>query len=318
VKRRIMIGALLGVAGATGFWCWSGAYGVNVLTRNGGTYWTEMAPDDPRLPPAMRLALTEPAPKAIPGPLVWHQGAPGFEVADLAVMVAGHQVDTLLLNRIDPARYRFAVRNAPRGDKGLDEWERNLPQAALIVNGSYFDVAGRPNTPFVSQGVAMGPAQYDARAGAFIAGDGSADVRDLTRADWRHTFAGARNAMVSYPLLIGEDGRSHVTIKSRWLANRSFVGRDAKGRIIIGSTREAFFPLDRLATFLLAAPLGLKVALNLDGGPVACQSVRLKGFSRRLYARWEAQVTGNKVTLLRWPLTHTNVAMPIVLTAERR
>ncbi|MDB5673194.1 MAG: hypothetical protein JWM65_176 [Sphingomonas bacterium] len=318
MKKVTIGGLLLTATAAAGFWCWSGAYGVNVLTRNGGTYWTDMATDDARLPPAMRLALIRPAPKAMPGPLIWHQGAPGFEVANLAVMVAGRQVDTLLLNRIDPVRYRFVVHNAPRGDKGLDEWERDLPLAALIVNGSYFDVAGRPDTPFVSEGVTMGPRHYDAHAGAFVAGDGTADVRDLSRENWRHAFAGARNAMVSYPLLIGEDGQSHVAVKSRWLANRSFVGRDAKGRIIIGSTREAFFPLDRLATFLLATPLGLKVALNLDGGPVACQSVRLPGFKRKLYARWEAQVTGDTVTLLRWPRTSANVAMPIVLTVERR
>jgi hypothetical protein len=318
LKRIAIAGLVLAATGAAGFWCWSGAYGVNVLTRNGGTYWTEMAPDDTRLPPVMRLALREPAPKAVPGPLVWHQGAPGFEVADLAVMVGGRQVDTLLLNRIDPARYLFVVRSAPRGDRGLDEWERDLPLAALIVNGSYFDVAGRPDTPFVSEGVAMGPRHYDAHAGAFVAGDGTADVRDLSKENWRHAFAGARNAMVSYPLLIGEDGQSHVAVKSRWLANRSFVGRDAKGRIIIGSTREAFFPLDRLVAFLRVAPLALKVALNLDGGPVACQSVRLPRFKRKLYARWEAQVSGDKVTLLRWPRTSTNVAMPIVLTVEPR
>ena len=316
LKRTTIAGLLL--MAAAGAWQYSGAYGVHVLTRNGGTYWVDMAPDDARLPPAMRLALTEPAPQAVPGPLVWHEGAPGFEVADLAVMVAGRQVDTVLLNRIDPARYRFTVRNAPRGDKGLDEWERDLPRAVLIVNGSYFDTAGRPDTPFISDGVAMGPSSYDARAGAFVAGDGSADVRDLSKENWRHAFAGARNAMVSYPLLIGADGQSHVTIKSRWLANRSFVGRDARGRIIIGSPREAFFPLDRLATFLRTAPIGLKVALNLDGGPVACQSVRLKAFSRRFYARWEAQVSGDTVTLLRWPRRDTNVAMPIVLTVEPR
>ncbi|MEG3144104.1 phosphodiester glycosidase family protein [Sphingomonas sp. RT2P30] len=317
--KRLMVagGLLVALAGLT-LWCWSGAYGVNVVARNGGSYWVDMTPDDPRLSPAMRLALTVPAPEAVPGRLVWHQEAPGFEVATLAVMVRGRKVDALLLNRIDPARYRFVVRNAPRGDRGIDEWERTLPSAALIVNGSYFDVTGRPDTPFLSEGVAMGPGQYDARAGAFVAGDGRADIRDLSKADWRQAFAGARNAMVSYPLLIGADGQTHVMVKSRWLANRSFVGRDGRGRIIIGSTREAFFPLDRLATFLQRAPLDLKLALNLDGGPVACQSVRLKGFRRKFYARWEAQVSGDKVTLLRWPFTGTSVAMPIVLTVEPR
>jgi hypothetical protein len=164
----------------------------------------------------------------------------------------------------------------------------------------------------------MGPGQYDARAGAFVAGDDRADIRDLSKADWRQAFAGARNAMVSYPLLIGADGQTHVMVKSRWLANRSFVGRDGRGRIIIGSTREAFLPLDRLATFLQRTPLDLKLALNLDGGPVACQSVRQKGFRRKFYARWEAQVSGDRVTLLRWPFTGTSVAMPIVLTVEPR
>ena len=309
---------LLIAAGAGKAWRWTGAYGVNVVLRSGGSYWAAMAPDAPRLSPALRLALTEPAPTATPGPLVWHGAAPGFEVADLAVMVRGRQVDTLLLNRIDPARFRFVVHSAPRGDKGIDEWEHDLPRAALIVNGSYFDTAGRPDTPFVSEGVAMGPAQYDARAGAFVAGDTTADVRDLSKQDWRHAFAGARNAMVSYPLLIGEDGKSHVTVRSRWLANRSCVGRDGQDRIIIGSTREAFFPLDRFADFLGRALLCLKVALNLDGGPVACQSVRLKAFRRKLYARWEAQVAGDRVSLLSWPRSHTNIAMPVVLTAEPR
>ena len=314
----MLVAGMLVLAGATGLWVWSGAYGFNVLRRHGGTYWITIAPDDPRLPPAMRLALTEPAPTAVPGPLVWHQGAPGFEVADLDVMVTGRPVDTILLSRIDPAHYRFVVRNAPRGDKGLDEWERDLPRAALIVNGSYFDVTGHPDTPFVSEGKMLGPAHYDARAGAFVAGDRTADVRDLSRQDWRHAFAGARNAMVSYPLLIGEDGQNHVTIRSRWLANRSFVGRDGKGRIIIGSTREAFFTLDRLANFLQAAPLGLEVALNLDGGPVASQSVRLETFKRRFDAHWEARVSGEVVSLLRMPAERARVAMPVVLTVERR
>lgn len=318
MKRRTI--AALALVAATGIaaWHWTGAYGVNMLIRKGGSYWVEMRSDDPRLSPAMRLALRDPAPRAAPGPLVWHQAAPGFEVADLAVMVEGRQVDTLLLNRIDTTRYRFAVHSAPRGDKGIDEWERDLPRAALILNGSYFDRHGYPDTPLVSEGVTMGPTRYDARAGAFVATAGTADIKDLTRTDWRHAFAGARNAMVSYPLLIGEDGRSHVVVKSRWLANRSFVGRDDKGRIVIGSTRDAYFPLDRFADFLARTPLRLGVALNLDGGPVACHSVRLPAFHRKLYAQWEAQVEGDRVWLLSWPRASATFAMPVVLAAEPR
>jgi hypothetical protein len=318
MKRIAAIGALFAVAGALWLLAHASPYRRAVAMRRGGSYWISIAPDDPRLSPAMRRALREPPPVARSGPLRWHQLGAGFDVADLPVLVDGQVVDLVLLARIDPARYRFVARNAPRGDRGIDEWERDLPGALLIVNGSYYDGNGAPDTPFVSEGAAMGPAHYDAHAGAFIAGDDFADVRDLSHQDWRHAFAGARNAMVSYPLLIGTDGRSHVAKASRWLANRSFVARDGQGRIVIGTTREAFFPLGRLATFLKSAPLDLKVALNLDGGPLACQSVRAGGYRRKLYARWEAQVSGDKVSLLRWPRAQASWAMPVVLTVERR
>jgi hypothetical protein len=147
-------------------------------------------------------------------------------------------------------------------------------------------------------------------------------VCDLTQAKWQDAFAGAHNAMVSYPLLLGEDGLTHVIVKSRWLANRTFVAHDREGRILIGTTREAFFSLDRLAGFLKDAPLDLTLALNLDGGPIACQSVRLQGFQRKFYAQWEAQVRddaqeGAEVSLLRWPFAQATWAMPVVLTVER-
>jgi len=37
---------------------------------------------------------------------------------------------------------------------------------------------------------------------------------------------GAENAMVSYPLLVGEDGANAVRTKSNWLANRTFIAED--------------------------------------------------------------------------------------------
>ena len=321
--KRIVLG-LLGAAAviviAAPAWIWSqnGAYGLNVILRRGGTIWTTVKPDDPRLSPAMRLALRQPVPEVQPGPMAWRTIEPGFDVADLSVLSNDREVDRILLNRIDPKRFHFVARNAPAGDKGIDEWERALPRAVLIVNGSYFGKRGLPDTPFVSNGVHSGPTAYDARAGAFVAGDGFADVKDLSREDWHTAFAGADNAMVSYPLLIGDDGQTHVATKSRWLANRTFVGRDSHGLIIIGTTQDAFFSLARLADFLKRAPLDLTTALNLDGGPIACQSVRLSGFHRKLYARWEAQADSDKVRLLTWPLADRTWAMPMVLTVERR
>ncbi len=116
--------------------------------------------------------------------------------------------------------------------------------------------------------------------------------------------------MVSFPLLLAE-GESRVPQPSRWLANRSFVGQDEEGRVVIGTTTDGFFSLDRFARFLLNARLGLTLALNLDGGPVASQAISLNGFERRSYGRWEAKIEGTRAQLLMWP--YGTVAMPVVL-----
>ena len=322
-RRKFLLAAFaavaaLGAAAAGWFWLTYGAYGVNVIARRGGSYWQPMGANDPRLSPAMRLALNHPPQVVGYGPLVWREIERGYEVAELPVLADGREVDRVLLNRIDPRYFRFTTRNAPGGDYNLAGWEQALPASVLIVNGSYFDLKGRPDRPFLSDGSALGPARYDARGGAFVATAGAASVVDLSGRRWPDALKGARNAMVSYPMLVGADGRSHVASHSRWLANRTFVGEDAGGRIIVGTTREAFFSLDEFATFLVHSPLKLRLALNLDGGPVACQSVRLRGFTRTFYARWEAQVSGDTVRLLSWPKASATWAMPVVLTVERR
>jgi hypothetical protein len=291
-----------------GVWVYAGSYGLHVVFRHGGTFWLGVDADSSHLSPSMRLALKT-AQVPSPGPVEWFTIAEGFDVADLSALVNGSAVDHVLLARIDPAHFRFVVRNSSDGDKNLDEWMQQLG-AALVVNGSYYARDGRPDTPFLSDGVPLGPQDYDAKAGAFVASPGFTGIRNLAQTDWKSAFQGASNAMVSYPLLVA-DGDARLPTPSRWLANRSFVGQDDKGWIIIGTTTDAFFSLDRLADFLRGAHLDLTIALNLDGGPVASQGISLNGYERKTYGRWEAQVADNSVHFLTWP--YGTVAMPVVL-----
>jgi Phosphodiester glycosidase len=308
-----MIGLSAPLFALGGLWAYAGSYGLHVLFRHGGTYWVNVDADSTRLSPSMRLAIGE-VPPATPGTFEWHRIAEGFEVANLPVIANGKAVDDVLLARIDPKRFRFEARNAPDGDKDLDQWMAHLG-AALVVNGSYYALNGRPDTPFVSNGVLLGPRDYDAKAGAFVAGTNFVGIRDLADLDWKVAFLNAENAMVSYPLLV-VNGTTPVARPSRWLANRSFVGQDQDGWVVIGTTQDAFFSLDRFARFLLDAPLRLTIVLNLDGGPVASQGISLNGFRRRSIGQWEAQVDGDKVQLLTWP--YGTVAMPIVLAVFPR
>jgi hypothetical protein len=307
------IGCVVVMLALGGVWGYAGIYGLHVLFRHGGTWWVPVSTTSRWISPSMRLALGA-APLATPGGLTWRTVDTGFDTADLPAMVDGHDVDHVLLARIDPARFRFEVRTAYQGNVGLDQWMSQL-HPALVVNGSYSGRNGRPATPVLSGGAFLGPQDYNATAGAFVSAATAAAVLDLSQTSWKTAFQGAQNAMVSFPLLLA-DGKTRVPRPSRWLANRSFVGQDHDGRIVIGTTTDAFFPLDRFAQFLLDAPLGLATALNLDGGPVASQAISWKGFNRRSYGRWEAKVDGDTAQLLVWP--YGTVAMPVVLAVFAR
>jgi Phosphodiester glycosidase len=285
-----------------------GLYGINVVLHHGGSVWPTVGRDDPRLSPAVRLALSGKAGQL--GKLTWAEPRPGFEVAELPILVDDMPVDRLLLARIDPAHWRFSVHSAPAGNRNLDIWMREL-RAALIVNGSYFGLKGEPATPLISNGVRMGPVEYEASHGAFVASGQLANVVDLKGRDWRGLFAGKTNAMVSFPLLVDENGLSRAK-QSEWLAGRSFVGQERSGKIIIGTTADAFLSLDRFAELLRSSPLDLVTALNLDGGPVACQAIDLGIYRRRTCGPQELQVEGNKVRLLQY-LLPGDAPLPIVL-----
>ena len=226
-------------------------------------------------------------------------------------MLNGEKVDELILARIDPAKFRFEVLNHASGTRRLGDWLRETG-AALIVNGSYYDRDGRPQTPIVSKGVPAGPAAYTSQHGAFIVKASQARIADLTQEDWHAAFADAEAGIVSYPLLIAPDGATGRAAQSRWLANRSFVGVDDQGWVVIGTTASAFFSLDRLAAFLKASPLHLQAALNLDGGPVACQGVALGPVQLRQYGLWEIQADGRNAKMLP-PAILSGAPMPLVL-----
>jgi phosphodiester glycosidase len=170
----------------------------------------------------------------------------------------------------------------------------------------------------VSGGRALGPASYDAKHGAFIASPGFAAVHDLGNRDWRDALDGADDAMVSYPLLVTKDGTNRVTANRDWLANRSFVGQDISGHIIIGTTADALFSLDRLAEFLQQAPLNLTIALNLDGGGVACQGIAVKDYRRTFCGKWELNTRDGGLKVFTWTYGDRPWALPIALAAVRK
>jgi hypothetical protein len=84
--------------------------------------------DDPRLSASMRLALREPELVGAAAAFNWQQVEQSFEVGELPVIAGTAEVDRILLARVDPARFRFVVRNRP-GDKDPAAWLDDLGAA---------------------------------------------------------------------------------------------------------------------------------------------------------------------------------------------
>jgi len=296
-----------------GFAAWLNLDGLAV--RFGGTFGIPVSKHTFWLPRAIKLGLSEPVPEATAGPLVWTKAQDGFDIAWLEVKAGGSAIDGIALARIDPYRHRFSVLQEPSGKKHLEDWMRDTG-AELIVNASYYDREGKPATPVVDRGVVSGPPDYQSLHGAFVVKASQGDIRDLRIDRWQDLFEHAEAGLVSYPLLLAPGGAKR-TVTSQWLANRSFIGVDNQGRVLIGTTQSAFFSLDRLAGFLKAAIPDLKAALNLDGGPVASQAIEVGNVRRYIHGRWELQGQNGKGRLL--PISMFMTApMPVVIAVFKR
>lgn len=293
-KRQKWLYAACGVA-MTVLLCWGGLY----LAR----------------PVWLRVAMQDAVPVPVMATLQWQQRAPGFESAETDLHVDGEKVDHLVLVRIDPVRYQFAVNWDPTGSRTAEGWLADT-QAAVVVNGSYFGQDFTPLTPLRIRGNNAGPSSYESSHGALVINGSRVDIIDLKDRDVHAVLAAWPDAMVSYPLLIDPQGRNRATENRHWLAARNFVAIDHAGRVVLGTTETGFFTIYRLGEFLRQAPLDLRVALNLDGGPLVSQVVQEGDFSRHFHGKAEIS-NGNDLLRVFWHShSDANWTLPIVLTAK--
>jgi hypothetical protein len=267
-------------------------------------------------PAWLRFALATPVPIPRSDFGGWTTRAPGLETGDIELSIDGRWADHIALCRLDPRLHRFTVHWDGSRSRTVEAWQRALG-AEVVVNGSYFLPDGSPQTPLRMAGRATGPTRYTSSHGGFVAGDGVA-ILDLKGRDVFEAIAPYPEAMVSYPLLLDQGGEVRAPASRDWLASRTFVALDREGRVILGTTRSGFFTLARLGEYLESSPLGIRVALNFDGGPVASQMVKAGGFERVVIGN--AEITdGGDVARAFWQAHRTSRwTLPIVLAVTRR
>jgi hypothetical protein len=264
----------------------------------------------------LRAALADPHGGLDVGPVDWVTRAPGLETADLDIWLHREPVDSIALVRLDPARFAMSVHWDGDATRTAEDWQRELG-AVVVINGSYFEPDGTPSTPLRINNQLLGPRDYISAHGALVIGD-RIDVLDLRGREVASALAPYRDAMVSYPLLVAPDGTTRATGHDDWFANRNFIGLDRDGRIVIGTTRTGFFSLPRLGDLLVHSSLDLRIALNLDGGPIASQLVDVPGWQRAVHGNAEISGGGDLLRLRYQGERAGPVRLPIVLAIRAR
>ena len=248
-------------------------------------------------------------------PLRWIQRSSGLETAELVFDVHGTTVDRMMHIRLEPQSYRFSIHWDPNGTRTAEQWQQEF-HAAVVVNGSYFGDQFVPLTPLRTHGRSSGPTTYASHHGAFVIDRQYVDILDLQHNNVFTAIGKFPDAMVSYPLLLDAGGKNRAVESTGWFASRNFIGLDINDKVVLGATETGFFTLHRLGEFLRNGQLDLRIALNLDGGPLVAQVVQAGAFTRNFHGTAEISNSSDVLRVFWHTVFKTHWTLPIVLMAH--
>lgn len=199
----------------------------------------------------------------------WDLLQPGLERR--IITIYGNQdqwVDSLYMLRINLSQFRLdiAYHEIPQT---LEAWQAET-NALIVVNGGYFRRENDkylPNGLTIVDGVAIG-SSYDTFAGMLAINDHGAELRWLED-DPYDPNEPLMAALQSFPILIKPDGELGFPeqYEDNLQAQRTVIGQDIDGRMLLIITSQGYFTLHQLSVYLTESNLNLDIAINLDGGP---------------------------------------------------
>jgi uncharacterized protein YigE (DUF2233 family) len=220
--------------------------------------------------------------RGVPGPR-WKTLRPGLEFATLSgdPWCRGGSSQIALL-RIDPARARVRVHyyGASPAGRPLDavEWQR-ITGADAVFNAGQFLPDWTYLGLLVSGGSVISKRKHPTFKAALVAGprDGGSAARvldldleplDPAKLEWSEV---AQSFM-----LFDRDGRLRVRSSDK-VANRTAVGEDRSGRLVVFVT-EGAYALDDFARLVQKSPFQITHAMAMDGGSESQLCVAAGGF----------------------------------------
>lgn len=166
--------------------------------------------------------------------------------------------------RFDPKAYRVSVKYDVQNAGTMREWFEAI-QPLAIINGGYFDEAGKPTALVIFDGIKRGDS-YEGFGGMIVINaEGEFELRSLRQQPYDPN-ENLQQAMQSAPMLIQPGGEISDFQGDEDRSRRSVIARDRDGRILLIATNTAVFTLSELAQVLKESDLNIDAALNLDGG----------------------------------------------------
>jgi exopolysaccharide biosynthesis protein len=179
--------------------------------------------------------------------------------------------------RVDPTQVYFRVHYRPEDPLSFSAWRNELIDAAVFVNGSFFDENNQALGVLVADGNQYGYSLTGFGGMFQVDPNGVARVRSLVQEPYQGEFL--QQAVQAFPMLIEVGGVAAPTgegfdVPSR----RTVIAQDFQGRILLMSTGLAgTLSLNDLQSWLLNSGLDLNIAVNLDGGKSTAMSLNRQG-----------------------------------------
>lgn len=219
--------------------------------------------------------------------------------------------------RLDPEAVRLRVRHYTRDPDGaplsIVEWQQHTGALAVFNAGQYY-----PDLSYmgllVCDGVRVSRRLHPEFKAALVAsplaassdGRPAARVLDLDHEPLDPASPGWRQVAQSF-MLFDRHGQPRIR-RTDLVANRTVVGQDGKGRILV-ITSEGGYTLWDFARLLQKAPLNLSLAMAMDGGYEAELCVNVPPFHYASFGQWKGKGDAPDAPGARVPL-------PAVITVD--
>ncbi len=233
--------------------------------------WVTAGPSTPGPPGAVtadHATASSPPPEGPPDVILqpgWEVLAPGLELRT-AWMWIGSLPDPVEITiiRINPAYYNIRTHYALADPATVADWHART-QAAVLVNGAFFEPNDRVLGLFVEDGQAYSHSFYGHGGMLSVAGD-EVLVRSLAydpvRVDEQFDYA-----VQGRPMLLHPGGLMADFDLSAEASRRTAIAQDRDGNILFIVNDYGAVSLYALREWLAASPeLNLNAAFNLDGG----------------------------------------------------